>query len=42
MTKSELLGKTSSYEMTEWIALYILEGEEREAAEWERKSQARR
>lgn len=36
MTKAELLRKISSLELSEWIALYIIEGEEREKAEWER------
>lgn len=36
MTKAELLRRMSSLELSEWIALYIIEAEEREKAEWEK------
>lgn len=32
MTKGELLTRMSSYELTEWMALYSMEAKEREAA----------
>ena len=32
MTVQHMLGSISSYEITEWIAYYILEAEDQEAA----------
>ncbi len=37
MTKSELLRTISSYELSEWIALYIIEADERERAKLENR-----
>jgi hypothetical protein len=37
MTRGRLLREISSDELTDWIALSIIESEEREKAEWERK-----
>ena len=44
MTKQQLLANISSRELTEWEALYQLEGDEREAVrkEQEAKTQGRR
>lgn len=36
MTKAELLATISSYELSEWIALYLIESEEREQAQQNR------
>lgn len=33
MTKRELLARTTGYELSEWMTLYRIEGEERTAAE---------
>jgi len=38
MTRDKLLREMPSAELTDWIALYVIEAEEREKAEWERKS----
>ena len=32
MTVAQMLGSISSYEITEWIAYYVLEAEDQEAA----------
>jgi len=41
MTVGELLGKISSYEITEWVAYYILEQEDEEAADRKAKMKAK-
>lgn len=39
MTKRELLARTSGYELSEWMALYRIEGEERRAAEAQQQAE---
>lgn len=40
MTVGELLARMSSSEITEWIAIYLIENEEAKERELERRNQA--